>query len=407
MKPILVSILAFLSLTIGPGIAHAADTFVSPSGSGNACTQAAPCSILTAGGEAEANSAIILAPGIYGSAADPIDDRIYTFAPNANWVGRADVTLHIDASASDGSVSVYSGQKFLGYGTKIISSDLAGISIYGSGEAHRVHVRTSLDSSVACRLGNEGMLTGGRIVNSLCVADGFGSVGIKLAATRNDEAGSVLASTAVSLGTGGSGIQAENTGVSGGGSGYSQMEVYLSVASAPAGYDLDAGYDSDGNNACIATVNTAAITIRPNGCGVTEDNPIRETPGFVEASSDFHLAPESALIDSVQNLSSPVPALDLDGNSRDPANPDPGAYEFQNPAPPARCVVPRLRGLKLPQVRNRLRGANCRLGRVARTKVSKKRKVGRVLRQSPAAGRNLTEGSRVRVTIGKMARTRR
>lgn len=403
----LVPIALLLALALLPGAAGAADTYVAPNGSGNACTQASPCSILTGGNEADADSAIILAPGDYGSAVDPIDDRIYTFAPNANYVGRNDVRLFVDASSSTASVTIYSGQKFLGYGTRIISFDEVGVGIYGSARAERIDVRTSIDGSTACRFGNEGMETGGQLTNSLCVADGFGSKGIELAATRNEESAMVMGSTGVSVGNGGAGITASNSGITGGGTGFSRLNVFLSIARAEKGYDLDGGFDSDDNEACISARHTSALSLRPNICGIAEDNPIRELPGFIDPVSDFHLAPGSPLIDAVKNFSYPIPSVDLEGNPRDATDPDPGAYEFLKPAPPRRCVVPRLRGLKMPQVRNRLRNSNCALGRVTRKKVAAKRKAGRVLRQSPRAGLTLNEGARVRVTVGRKARSRR
>lgn len=393
-----------MALGMSPALAQAADTYVAPNGTGNTCSQAAPCSILTGGIEADAGSAIVLAAGDYGSPADPIDDRIYTAAPNANFVGRNDVTIYVDASAADASVTIYSGQKFLGYGTRIISSDPAGITVYGNAEAHRVDVRSSIDGSVACQFANEGMLTGGKLVNSLCVADGFGSAGIKLAASRNDEAATVLASTGVSIGIAGAGIRSENLGVLGGGSGYSEIKVYLSIARAESGYDIDGGFESDGNGACIKTYNTSALSLRPNGCGVAEEVPIREVPGFINPVSDFHLGPESPLVDAVDPVLYTIPPVDLDGNPRDAEAPDPGAFEYM---PPRRCIVPRLRGLKMPQVRRRLSQANCRIGRVTRKRVAVKRRVGRVLRQSPVAGRVLPDDSRVRVTIGRKANGRR
>lgn len=414
----LVLCLAFLLVL--PGFAEAADTYVSPDGAGTACTESAPCSILTAGNEADANSAIFLGPGDYGSPGDPIGDRIYTFAPNTNYVGQADVRLFVDATASNASVTIYSGQKFLGYGTRIVSADPVGIGIYGSAVAEQVDVRTSAGSTAACQFGNEGTLTGGRLVNSLCVADGFGSIGINLAAGRNDEVATVMASTGVSIGNGGAGISVSNLGSSSGGSGYSQLDVSLSIARADKGYDIDGGFDTPSDLACINTKQTVAISLRPNYCGIAEDNPIRVSASFVDPLNDFHLPAGSNLIDSAKNFSYGIPAVDLDGKPRDPANPDPGAYEFQKPVtdpdpdpgpdpdPPAgTCSVPRLRGLKMPQVRRKLRRANCSLGKVTRKRAAVRKKAGRVLHQSPRAGRVLAAGSPVRVTVGRRGRAGR
>jgi len=406
MKPILIAISVVLVLAFAPGQSYAADTYVSPSGTGTACTQAAPCSILTGGSEADADSAIILAPGNYGSPSDPIDDRIYTTAPNASYVGRPDATLYIDSVSTVSSITMYSGQSFLGQGTRIVSSDDVGVTVYGSAHIDRLNVRTTQPGGVACLFANEGMVSGGEIVNSLCVADGFGSAGIYLKATRNEESVQVLGTTAISLGNGGVGIGVENTGAGGGGTGYSEVAVYLSIASAPYGYDLEAGFDTDGNDACLRTYDSAATSIRPNGCGVSEDNPLRGGPGFAPGDPDFHLDATSPLVNTLGSLSYSIPEVDLEGRSRNIANPEPGAYEFPDPTPPKTCRVPRLRGLKLAQARKLLRRANCSPGRVTRKKVSRRNKVGRVLRQSPRAGSEFKSGTKVRITIGRRASSR-
>jgi subtilisin family serine protease len=59
-----------------------------------------------------------------------------------------------------------------------------------------------------------------------------------------------------------------------------------------------------------------------------------------------------------------------------------------------RCVVPKLRGKTVPQARRALARAHCALGRVQR--LGK----GRIVSQSPRAGRRLSPGRRVRVTVG-------
>jgi hypothetical protein len=60
------------------------------------------------------------------------------------------------------------------------------------------------------------------------------------------------------------------------------------------------------------------------------------------------------------------------------------------------CVVPRLKGKTLAASRTALRRANCRLGKVTG-------KLGKVARQTPAAGRVLAPGARVKVKL-KQAR---
>jgi serine/threonine-protein kinase len=63
-------------------------------------------------------------------------------------------------------------------------------------------------------------------------------------------------------------------------------------------------------------------------------------------------------------------------------------------------VVPRVVGSSLAKARTRIRKAHCRVGRIAH-KASTLRKKGRVLRQSPRAGKKLQNGAKVSLTVGR------
>ena len=70
------------------------------------------------------------------------------------------------------------------------------------------------------------------------------------------------------------------------------------------------------------------------------------------------------------------------------------------PPPVAKCKVPKLKGKTLAQTKTALTRANCKLGRVTKAYSSKVRK-GKVVKQSPAAGRTLAKGAKVNVTLSK------
>lgn len=72
------------------------------------------------------------------------------------------------------------------------------------------------------------------------------------------------------------------------------------------------------------------------------------------------------------------------------------------PPPPtqARCRVPRVVGRTLGRAATLILRAHCRVGRVAR-RHSVRRKRGKVVAQSPRAGRSLAIGSRVHLVIGR------
>jgi uncharacterized delta-60 repeat protein len=68
--------------------------------------------------------------------------------------------------------------------------------------------------------------------------------------------------------------------------------------------------------------------------------------------------------------------------------------------PPARCLVPRVVGLRLAVARARIHRANCSVGRVRRVR-ARKRRGGIVVAQSPRPGRRLERGARVNLVVGR------
>jgi hypothetical protein len=70
------------------------------------------------------------------------------------------------------------------------------------------------------------------------------------------------------------------------------------------------------------------------------------------------------------------------------------------PLAPPRCVVPRVAGKPLAKAWRRVVASHCRPGNVRRVRSTKKRK-GRVLRQSPSAGKQLPSDSKVNLTVGR------
>jgi Tol biopolymer transport system component len=68
------------------------------------------------------------------------------------------------------------------------------------------------------------------------------------------------------------------------------------------------------------------------------------------------------------------------------------------PAPPLRCVVPRVVGLRLAKARTRITRAHCRVGRIRR---ARSRRAGRVLSQNPRAGARRPAGTRISLVVGR------
>ena len=70
------------------------------------------------------------------------------------------------------------------------------------------------------------------------------------------------------------------------------------------------------------------------------------------------------------------------------------------PPPPVRCLVPRVIGMRLAVARKRIGRANCLVGGVRRAR-SAKRRVGKVIAQSPKAGSVRPRGTKVNLVVGK------
>ena len=75
----------------------------------------------------------------------------------------------------------------------------------------------------------------------------------------------------------------------------------------------------------------------------------------------------------------------------------PFSYEAQSATP--LCRVPKLKGKKLKAAKRRLRGADCKIGKVTRRRSATSR-TGRIVRQRPRAGSIRPAGAAVRVRLG-------
>jgi hypothetical protein len=71
-----------------------------------------------------------------------------------------------------------------------------------------------------------------------------------------------------------------------------------------------------------------------------------------------------------------------------------------SPAPPAKCHVPRVKGMKLPAAKKALRTAHCKVGKVKQVS-SRKLGRGRVMSTTPHAGRRLVAGSKVELFVSR------
>ena len=80
-------------------------------------------------------------------------------------------------------------------------------------------------------------------------------------------------------------------------------------------------------------------------------------------------------------------------------SPTPATTTTTTAAPPARCVVPKLKGKTLRQAKQLLRAARCALGRVTRR--AARRRPGRVIAQSPRPGARRPAGTKVALVLAR------
>jgi len=64
------------------------------------------------------------------------------------------------------------------------------------------------------------------------------------------------------------------------------------------------------------------------------------------------------------------------------------------------CLVPKVVGKALGTAKTRIRRGHCRVGKITR-KHSSARLKGKVIKQSPRAGRRLANGAKVNLVVGK------
>ncbi|HEY7148945.1 MAG TPA: PASTA domain-containing protein, partial [Gaiellaceae bacterium] len=79
---------------------------------------------------------------------------------------------------------------------------------------------------------------------------------------------------------------------------------------------------------------------------------------------------------------------------------DPQGTPQPPPAPPVKCVVPRLIGTRLAVARKRIGRAHCKVGSVRRVRATKRR-AGKVVRQSPKPGAVRGRGAKVALFVGR------
>jgi hypothetical protein len=324
--------LGALALLIAAPCASAAERFASPAGTGTACTQPAPCDVITAVNSATSGDDITIEPGTYGSP-----------TPLALTLDDEGKTLSIHGRDGEPRPVIISQA---GYGIELLGMSSArnldiedatgqyGIYVSGAYSSAIDHVisHVSAAGAIAC-------YPAGTLTDSVCWSSGSSGVATTLlvpasvtATLRND--------TLIASGSGGTAVAANPT--SGG-----TMTINLSNSIARgAGSDISASTDAEPNTTAIVNAdhsNYATVQTKPGGGGSTitvtpAGSATNQTgaPAFVNAAAgDFRELPGSLAtidrgVDSLLNGTT-----DLEGAPRRlGASTDIGAYEF---VPPPTC----------------------------------------------------------------------
>ena len=319
---------------LSASVAVAADRFASPNGSGSACTQAAPCDIVTAVNSASANDDVTIEPGSYGPLATALTDTV------------TGLTIHGEAGAPRPVVS-FSGAGRLTFNV-LGSSSLSDVELDTSATSQillvvvgpvtidRVIVHALGTGDTACLFVDS---TGGTLTNSVCAADGSGSAqAVELnqapeVTFRND-------TLEAPGGTGSAGGIALSVLANGG----NATALLTNVIARGAQADLLASTVGGGTAVISADHSNYANVVLMNGGGgsTTSVTPAGSgsnqtaAPEFVNpGTDDFHELAGSPTIGA--GFSSPANGMsDLDGNPRQVGGvTDIGAYQFI-PAPTCR-----------------------------------------------------------------------
>jgi hypothetical protein len=121
------------------------------------------------------------------------------------------------------------------------------------------------------------------------------------------------------------------------------------------------------------------------------------------SSVKFGATPASFTVDSDTEITATAPAsvkpgkVDVTATTLAGTNVNTRFDDFVYQA----CVVPALKNKTLRKAKTLLRRNGCKLGHVKKVQVPKPKKVGKVLKQAPKAGKILAPGARVRINVGE------
>jgi len=294
---------------VGPAAAGAASRYATPTGTGTACTQAAPCSATTAINAAMSGDNVFLdgSLGPYNLGALIDDNTVEVHVQGIN--GRPRLIF----STANGLLLLNSAST--AENLYVESTDASGVaaafSIPNGGSANNIIAR-SAGFNRACFQRNA------TLTNSVCWAPGAGGVGLGIQANLGNTSDN-LANLTIVAGPSGEAVSVASIGAN-----QALLTLNSVIArSGAGGNDLVASTDNAGGEASISTIytNYDPATDSLSGPGLESINfdssDVTDAPVFVNAAAgDFHQLLASPTIDA-GDPSAPLPAdLDFDGEQR-------------------------------------------------------------------------------------------
>lgn len=322
-----IGVLATVALLLGAPVAQGAQRYASPSGSGEACSQAEPCSLTEAIGKAASNDEVIVTSGSY-----EVKARIDAPIGLSNVYIHGDPAApmpHIAASLIESPFSFSEGTGIRLSYLEIVNKaeDAMGAACGTGGSIDRVRVLVGGEFARGVFFG-----AGCRVHDSLVRAEGKSSIALQATASFGNETLVTRNVTAIATGPESVGIEAVYAGF--GIPGTMTLDLKNAIASGESS-DLAANGFGGGTATMIAT-NSNFDSVKPIGESTITGSPNQAAaPLFVNAAAgDYREAAGSPTIDA--GSTDQIGALDFEGNPRVlGAAPDIGAFEFVPPPPTA------------------------------------------------------------------------
>ena len=306
-------------LAIAP-VAQAAQRYAVPDGTGEACTQGAPCSLVEAIEKAGAGDGVIVTAGTYSVAA-LIDSSA------------AGLAIHGDAAAAApriiGSLGGQALINLRGVGSALGHVDLINTATEGVGA--RCFDGTRLERIRATGIG-EGAAgavahPGCAVRDSLLQAQGTNSLGMESLGQAGSIGSTVRNVTAIASGENSAGIQSRYSDSA---AGAHTLTLTNSITEGASDLRTEDSLEGTGR---IVVSNSNFDSAKAETEGAIGGSANQTAPPLFVAPGDFRPAPGSPTIDA--GAPGELGALDLAGNPRFLGSaPDIGAFEFVPPPPP-------------------------------------------------------------------------